>query len=203
MAIVGDTLWVADIDVVRGFDRHSGKAVGVIDFSTFTPTLLNDMGAGPEGVIRVSDTGILMSPTGVIYKGGDRIFEVDAHRRVHVVASGAGLARPNGIAWDARANRWLFVNFAPFESAITALSGNQQQTLLRGPGKYDGVEPLSDGRVLFTCWNDSSLHVFANGRDQQLIRNLPQPADIGVDVRRNRVAIPLSGAGRVEFWALP
>src|ERR1043165_5380471 len=31
MAIQGDTLWVADIDVVRGFDRRTGAPVGTID----------------------------------------------------------------------------------------------------------------------------------------------------------------------------
>ena len=99
--------------------------------------------------------------------------------------------------------RWLYVNFAPFASAVSALSDDKVIEMDRGPGKFDGVEALADGRILFTCWNDSSLHVFANGRDQRLIRNLPQPADIGVDTRRGRVAIPLSGAGRVEVWTLP
>jgi hypothetical protein len=35
------------------------------------------------------------------------------------------------------------------------------------------------------------------------IRNLPQPADIGIDTRRNRVAIPISALDRVELWTLP
>lgn len=205
MAIVGDTLWVTDIDVVRGFDKRTGAPVGTIDFSSFAPTLLNDIAPGPNGTMRVSDTGILMTPKGVIYKGGDRIFEIDAHRQVRVVAEGASLARPNGLAWDAHNNRWLLVNFGPFESALSALpaGGGPAQTLSRAKGKNDGVEVLDDGRVLYTSWADSSLHVWSGGRDAQLIRNLPVPADLGVDTRRLRVAIPLTSAGRVEIWALP
>jgi hypothetical protein len=61
MAVVGDTLWVADIDVLRGFDRHTGRPVATIDFRPLTPTMLNDVAAGPEGTLRVTDTGILMS----------------------------------------------------------------------------------------------------------------------------------------------
>jgi hypothetical protein len=32
---------------------------------------------------------------------------------------------------------------------------------------------------------------------------LPSPADIGVDTKRNRVAVPLLMENRVEFRALP
>lgn len=202
MAIIGDTLWVADIDVVRGFDRRTGKPVGQIDLAPQRPTMLNDVAAGPNGTLRVSDTGILMSDKGVLYVGGDRVFEVDSHRHVTIIASGPQLGRPNGLTWDARGNRWLMVNFAPFGSALAAFNGNTRQILSDGKGKFDGVEVLGDGRVLYTSWSDSSVHVYADGSDRQLIRNLPTPADLGVDTRRNRVAIPLSAAGRVEIWAL-
>jgi len=203
MAIVGDTLWVADIDVVRGFNRKTGSPVGTIDFAAFKPTLLNDVAAGPNGVIRVSDSGLLMSDKGVLYRTGDRVFEVDAHRTIRVAAEGSQLGHPNGLAWDPHDGRWLMVNFAPFESALVVLKDSVRSTLARGSGRFDGVEVLDDGRVLYTCWTDSSLHVYANAADARLIRNLPMPADIGVDTRRHRVAIPLSGAGRVEIWELP
>lgn len=205
MAIVGDTLWVADIDAVRGFDRRTGKPVGQVDFTPFHVTMLNDVGAGPGGTIRVTDTGVLMSDKGVLYKGGDRVFEMDGHRHVRVIAAGPQLGRPNGVTWDAASRRWLMVNFSPFGSALSAFtqdSGGAREVLVDGPGKYDGVEALADGRVLYTCWNDSSVHVYANGVDHQLIRNLPTPADLGFDTKRNRVAVPLSGPGRVEVWAL-
>jgi len=202
MAIVGDTLWVADIDVVRGFDRHTGKPVGVVDVSSQHPALLNDLAAGPNGTLRVSDTGALMSDKGVLYVGGDRVFEIDNQRRVSVVASGPQLGHPNGLTWDARGNRWLMVNFAPFGSALAAFTGNARQILSNGKGRFDGVEVLPDGRILYTCWSDSSVHVYADGDDRQLIRNLPTPADLGVDTKRGRIAVPLSAPGRVEIWAL-
>jgi hypothetical protein len=36
-----------------------------------------------------------------------------------------------------------------------------------------------------------------------MITGLWQPADLGVDTRRNRVAIPVVLQGRVEIWDLP
>src|SRR5690348_6199429 len=64
MAIQGDTLWVADIDKLRGFDRHTGLPVGVIDFAPQGAVLLNDVAVSPDGTIWLSDTGIIMNEPG-------------------------------------------------------------------------------------------------------------------------------------------
>jgi hypothetical protein len=64
------------------------------------------------------------------------------------------------------------------------------------------VEVLADGAILFSSWADSSIHLLANGRDRAIIREVAVPADIGVDTRRNRVAIPMSMLGRVQLWSL-
>lgn len=204
MAIQGDTLWVADIDQLRGFHRRTGAPVATIDFRPHRAVLLNDVAAGPDG-LRVTDTGILMTNKGVMYRGGERIFRVAPGRAISVVAEGADLKRPNGIVWDPDGKRWIVVSFDPFASEVYALKpGESRKTVLgRGLGRWDGVERLPDGRILVTSWSDSSLHVFGGGTSQRAIRNLWQPADLGVDTRRMRVAIPLVLQGRVEVWQLP
>jgi hypothetical protein len=40
----------------------------------------------------------------------------------------------------------------------------------------------------------------SGGRDRQIVREVPVPADIGVDTRRMRLAIPMSMLGRVQLW---
>ena len=45
------------------------------------------------------------------------------------------------------------------------------------------------------------IHLLGGGRDRQIVRNVPPPADIGIDTRRWRLAIP-AGNNRVEFWDL-
>ena len=161
--------------------------------------------AGPDGWLHVTDTGIAMTDKGVIYQGGDRIFRIGPDRAVSTIASDAGLGRPNGITWDPDGRRWIVVSFDPFRSEVYAIRpGDSIRSILaRGPGKFDGVERLADGRLLVTCWTDSSLHVVDGARTERIIRDPWQPADRGVDTRRGQVAIPLAPQGRVEIWSIP
>ncbi|HSU14550.1 SMP-30/gluconolactonase/LRE family protein [Longimicrobium sp.] len=207
MAIHGDTLWVADIDVLRGFDRRTGAPLATVDFRPQHATLLNDVAVGHDGRLYVTDTGIGMTPIGVTHPGGDRVFVVGPDHAVGVVAAGQTLGRPNGIAATPRGQGVTVVSFDPFRSTVYTLDLRgetaQLKVMATGKGKYDGIEPLPDGRVLVACWNDSSVHVISPGHDRQIIRGLSQPADIGVDTRRGIVAIPQSVRDRVEFWKLP
>lgn len=208
MALQGDTLWVADIDALRGFDRRTGAPVGTIDLARLGAVLLNDVAAGPDGTLRVTDTGIQMSEVGVIHTGPDRIFAVGPGRAVTVAAAGPSLRQPNGIAWDAAGRRWIVVSFDAFVGEIAAFGSGAGDTTRRvlhraRAGRLDGVEVLDDGAILFSSWADSSVHLLAGGRDVALVRAVPEPADIGVDTRRRRLAIPLSTLGRVQLWTLP
>lgn len=204
MALHGDTLWVADIDVLRAFDRTTGAPLTTIDFAPHGAVLLNDVVVGPEGTLRVTDTGILMIPAGVKHVGPDRIFEVGAGHAVSVVASGPALRQPNGIAWDESGKRWVVVSFDPFvgEVAVIAEADGVRRVIRRGTGRLDGLQVLPDGGLLFTSWVDSSLHILDGQGERKLIRRIPDAADIGLDTRRRHVAIPLSSLGQVQLWSL-
>jgi hypothetical protein len=205
MAIQGDTLWVTDIDVVRGFHRVTGQPVGTIDFSPHRPTQLNDIAAGPNE-LRVTDTGIWMVYEGNVHTGPDKIFAVGPGRSVQLVAGSLSMTLPNGIVWDSTGNRWIVVSFDRFAGEIAAMpaTADSARVVLRdGRGQLDGVAVLPDGAIMFSSWADSSIHVLRNGRDVQVIREVPEPADIGLDTRRRRVLIPLTVAGQVQIWELP
>ena len=74
---------------------------------------------------------------------------------------------------------------------------------MTGPGGYDGIEVLADGRILVTSWADSAVHVVKNGAMTKLVPNVTAPADIGVDTKRGVVAIPRFNDGKVEYYKIP
>jgi len=204
LAIHGDTLWATDISALRAFDRRTGAPLTTIDFAPHGAVQLNDIAVGPDGTLHVTDTGIIMSDKGVIHVGPDRIYVVGPNRSITVAAEGTQLGRPNGITWDAVGKRWIVISFDPFNGQVMVdpTARAKPQLIRAGKGQLDGVEALPDGALLFTSWADSSVHLLRNGRDQPVIREVPLAADIGIDTKRNRLAIPLSGLGVVQLWTL-
>ena len=75
MALHGDTLFVADIDALRMFDKKTGKPLGAV---AVTPKaqFLNDVAMGPDGIY-ITDTGIVFDAKGVMsHPGTNRIYKV-------------------------------------------------------------------------------------------------------------------------------
>lgn len=200
MALQGDTLWVADITSVRGFNRRTGAAVASI--AVKGSKFLNDIAVGPDGLY-ATDTGFEGSAKGIEHTGPDRIYRIAPDRSVSVALESDSLTGPNGIVWDAAGSRFIVVPFAG--NVIRAWAPGSKTTTALGTtkGQLDGVELLGQNRLLVTSWADSSLFVFENGTVTPVATGLPSAADIGLDTKRQRVAVPLLLENRVEFRALP
>lgn len=204
MAIAGDTLWVADIDAVRAFDKNTGATLATIDLAPLGATFLNDVAIAPDGVVYVTDTGIRINDKGeVTHPGKDRIFAITGGKATVALEGDDILTRPNGIAWDAIGGRFILVPFGANGISAWKPGETTVSSVATGPGTYDGVEVLADGRILVTSWADSSLNVVSDGTLTRLAGGLEAPADIGVDTKRSRVAVPRFNAGRVEYIAIP
>lgn len=189
MTIVGDTLWVADADAVRGFHRRTGAPLASADFSRMDVGFLNDVAAGDDGALYVTDTG------------RDRIYAV---RGPAVALADSALGGPNGITWDAANRRFIVVPYGGGHAIRAWTPGGALSDIgSSAGGKFDGVEVLSGGRVLVASQADTSLHLFGGDTGRPIIRTGGPPADIAVDTRRNRVAVPIIEMNRVEIWELP
>lgn len=202
LAIHGDTLWTADIDALRGFDRHTGAPLATIDLAAQHAILLNDLSVGTDGTIRVTDTGILMDTLGIVPVDAGRVFVIGPNRAVTVIPMDHKVPEPNGIAWDPFTRQWVVVSFDQLDGVVAVLGpdGSLQRVLFHGAGQLDGLEVLPSGNLLFSSWADSSVHLLAHGRDVRILRALRQPAGIGIDTKRDRLLVPMPFTGWVQVW---
>ena len=198
MALVGDTLWVTDIDALRAFNRKTGAPVATIELGS-QAKFLNDVVLGPDGTLYITDSGFLVSDAGAFsHPGPDRIFALKG-REVSVAAEGAWLQAPNGITWDGGRGKFLVVPFGGNTLLTWAPGAATGDSIASGPGQQDGVEVLN-GQTIFTSWTDSSVYVMDSTGMRKLITGVNSPADIGVDQVRGLIAVPLFMENRVEVW---
>src|ERR1051325_1093952 len=149
LAINGDTLWVADIDVVHAINKRTGASIA--DYPVPGATFLNDVAVGPDGIY-ITDTGIKFDATGnITHPGVNRIFKIAA-KKVTTVAEGDSLNNPNGLAWDKAGNRWLLAPFGGMDVQTLGAGAKNPSRLASGPGQHDGIEMLADGRIIVSSW---------------------------------------------------
>lgn len=190
MYITGDTLWVADADAVRGFHRRTGAPVATADFAGRDVGFLNDVAADASGALYVTDTG----------RG--RVYRI-AGRTITTALEDTALNRPNGIT--RHGDRFLIVPYGGVESVFAWRAGTRtfESVGSVGASRLDGVEVLADGTIIVAAQSDQTIRALANGTARVLATTAGRPADIAVDTRRLRVAVPFIALNQVEIWELP
>ena len=199
----GRYVWVADIDVVRAFNARTGVPIDSVRLDSLGAVFLNDLAIAPNGAIYVTDTGIRFDDVGnVLHPGPDRIFRIGPDRKVTVAVRGDTLGRPNGITLDAVGRRFVVVQYGG-KAVMAWKPGDKAPTVIaRGVGGFDGVEMVG-GKIVASSWADSSITRFDSTQGTKIITGVPSPADIGYDVKRNRLLVPILTGNRVEIWQLP
>lgn len=202
LALGGDVLWVADIDVLRKFDRHSGKPLG--DIPIPGATFLNDVSVAPDGTVYCSDTGLdaQFAPTGT-----DAIWRIGADGAPAPLIRGPELGQPNGIV--ARDLGVYVVSWR--DGTFYQVDAKGRRTDLgRAPkAQLDGLvrmEVTKDGAAspvwFATSWAGACIYRFdTSGACTAVGPLLEQPADCGLDGKRGRLLIPLFGKNRIEILA--
>jgi outer membrane protein assembly factor BamB len=188
MTIKGDTLYVADIDNVRVFDRNTGAPLAswAIEGASF----LNDMATGPDGTLYVSDSGLKGTPEGLAESGSDAVYRLGANGAATAVAKDPSLGRPNGLFVDS--SGIIVVTFGSGQVyRLDPATGAKTDMPPPPAGQLDGVVRLADGSLLVSSWGGSAVYRLI-GEDAYgtAVDSVTSPADIGYDMQRGRVLIP-------------
>lgn len=205
MAIRGDTLFVADINCVRIFNRVTGEAADgeCIQGATF----LNDLAVGPEGSVFVTDTGLKEGEGGALEPSGtDGVYRYafQAGRAGATVAKGADLGGPNGVAVSSRGI--FVVTYRSGEILRFTVDGDKTVVAHQPGWQLDGIVFTNDGGWLFSNWGDSTVYRVSGpasgSKLTKAVTGMESPADIGYDPKRNRVLIPLFNKNEVVIQDL-
>lgn len=200
MAVIGDTLYVADIDRVVGFDR----ATHAKTFEAVAPAaearMLNDLAVEADGALLVSDT-----LQGAIYRLsiGDRTFSTLA----------TGISGANGIAVSPDGARAFVValgaDFSGGDIYAVELRTGSLQRLGAAHGVFDGVALTASGELAISDWHAVDHPVPGTvalyHRDGGLVRTLALsedmhgPADFAYDPSQDQLWIPRSLDGSVSI----
>lgn len=183
MALVDDRLFVTDIDAVRIFDRDSGAPLGEISIGG--ARFLNDVAADGAGGVFVSDSG-----TGAGDTAAEAVYHVSREGVARKFAEGADLARPNGLV--AAHGGLIMVTLGDAKVLRIHGSGERELIATLPSGALDGVAVSGDGRIIVSSWEGSTVYALGpDGGVTSLAKDLPAPADFGIDFVRGRLLVPL------------
>ncbi|GMR08270.1 MAG: ATP/GTP-binding protein [Gammaproteobacteria bacterium] len=195
-AIVGDNLFVADINQVHIFKLPGGKQKASITIQG--STFLNGITPGAGNYVYVTDSGY---KNGFTASGTDAIYKVWANGKHQVIVKDKEMGRPNGILSDG--NKLIVVTFGTGQVISIDATGKKVALPTPPQGGLDGLLKLKDGRFLISSWGGSAIYVLKKGNTFTVLADsLDAPADLGFDTKRNRVLVPLFKQNKVVILPL-
>ena len=175
MAISGDTLFVADITVVRRFEAKAG--IQKDDIKIEGATFLNDVTPDGAGGVFVSDTE------------ANAIHHIDKAGKVTPLIKNAALNNPNGLWFDGKGAVWVGTRNGDFY--VVDAKGKQGAITKLPSGRLDGVVGMEGGDFLISSWECKCVYRGKPGAEWTVIvKDIESPADIDYDPKRKRIVIP-------------
>lgn len=198
MAIVGDTLYVADINVIRGFHAQSGKPQGTVPLHPFHVEALTDLIADGNRQLYVLDTA------------GNAVYRIDPQRdfEVSLYLQHEDLASPRGLAVHPRSGRLWVVSLdngnvleISEDRIITEVISNSFFT-----GKFRNLSGIDFDRFGSLYLSDLTLgkiwRVQPDHSMQVIAEFLISPSSVKIDRRNHMILVPYLYANGAEINGL-
>jgi hypothetical protein len=181
LAVIGKTLYVLDIDRVRGYDTERGGLLRDIDMTPYQARFLNDLTRDAEGDLYLSDSG-----SNFVAK-----IEPAHDHRVTILARGAQLAGANGLTVHPKTGQLVVVTWGTGRVLEVTKEGEVKPWLDRTFEKLDGADFDADGVLYFSAYAEGKVYrVGADGKASVFREGLLTPADINIDRPKRLLLIP-------------
>ncbi len=195
LLVLGNELWVADIDAVRIFDKRSAKPIHVIDLSSNGAKSLMDLVADGDGRVYASD---LL---------GDQIFRIDAggERKATVFYRGSELGNPGAMLYNPRSRGLMAAGFKSGQLFEIDRHG-RLHVLKKGFTEPSGIDYDLEGNVYLASRDKGEIYkipYLGRGTRSVLKSGLTAPADISYSRRHKELLVPSSDANTVTTFYLP
>jgi hypothetical protein len=200
MALVEQTLYIADLDTLRAFDTVSGKSIA----ST-------SMAAAP-GQVPVSLTDVAYDGAGLLYcsdQRGNRIYRVELpSRKVTLLVADPALAGPAGLAVHPKSGQLIAVSWEKGKIFSITPDGTVSEIFSNGffSGRFANLRGVD-----FDRWGNMYVSDFTTGkvwrmtwdkRFQVIAEYLPSPGDLSIDRTNNLILVPYELAHAAEMNGL-
>ena len=198
MAIVGETLYVADLDTIRGFNIETGQSTVTLPFTQFHVTELTDLIADGAGQLFVLDTE------------GNAIYQIDT-RRDHLVSlylQNDHLASPRGLAVHPKSGRLVVTSLEDG----TVLDIDQDRSVHEiisnsfFTGKFrnlSGVDFDQYGNMYLSDLTAGKVwRVQPNHKMQVIAEFLISPTSVKIDRKKHMILVPYLYANGAEMNGL-
>lgn len=187
MALTTTTLWVADIDTVRTFERATGKPTG--DIPIKGATCLTDMAVNTNGDIVVVDAGLKEGASGLEPSGSDAVYAITTDKTVKTIAKGEDLKNPSGVL--VYEDKIWVASYTTKEIAPLNPSGQRRLPQQLNGGKLDGMASIPGGDIFISSMGANAVLRGRPGKAfNPSIENVRSPADLAYDAKRNRLLVP-------------
>lgn len=194
MAIVGTTLYVADIDKLRAFELSTGKHLFDVNFGDLPVQHLFDVSTGPDEALYVSD-----GPANVIWR-------VDVPRLHEVTAfiSGEALGQPHGICWYPAKQVFVVAGWSSGQVVAFDRAGKRQMLPSISLQALEGVTADDAGNLYVSSTALAGVYRIAtNFALFAFHMGIPSPAGVAYQRSGNAVIIASFDAGTVQSIPIP
>jgi sugar lactone lactonase YvrE len=187
--VIGDSLYVTDVDVVHVFNKGTGNLIGGIEFRSFGARFLNDLTHDDQGNLYVSDTAVFVDP-----KAPGTIFGIDTknQHKASVLVRDAALGAPNGLAIHPKTKRLLANTWG--EGRIVEITPEGRiKAFAQDPAwkDLDGLDYDNAGNLYISSFTGGIIYRISSDMIVSIVKSgLTTPADVNMDRKNNLLLIP-------------